>query len=454
MGDTNATPDRTSRRTVDIVRSNVATRFNAILAVLACVVLAFGDPVDALFVLILVLNTAIGIVQEVRAKRTLDRLRILIAPRVSVRRDGATTTVPPRELVVDDVVLLSAGDQVPVDAVVIEALGLEVDESALTGESEPVAKEAGNEVLSGSAVVAGSAEVRAVRVGERTWLHGLVAQAKAFGLARSELRSGVDRILRLVSWAIVPLGALVLWSQLRSSASFADGVVAAVAGVVGLIPQGLVLLVSLAMAVAIVRLAANHVVVQELYAVEGLARVDVLCVDKTGTLTTGRLTVEALEPIGVAGDEFEAGLAAMAAAEASPTATMQVLAPVLPDAPDWKISTHTSFSSARKWSATTFDGHGSWVFGAPEVLLDAMDGARDAATDAARRPAPAAPAALRDRVAERAEDGQRVMLLADSNEVVSADGALPPLRIVGLVGLERRYVTTRRRRWRTSRPNT
>jgi cation-transporting P-type ATPase E len=422
-GQTNRVEERTSRTYGEIVRRNVFTRFNAIITALAIVVLVVGNPIDALFAGIMVVNIGIGVLQEVRAKRTLDALRILIAPTVTVRRDGHDSTLVARDLVIDDIVRLGAGDQVPVDAVVVDAAGFEVDESALTGEADAVSKQPGDEVLSGSAVVAGSASVRAVRVGTETWIHALVAQAKEFTLTRSELRTGVDQILRAVTWILLPLAALLLWSQLRANSSVADALVSAVAGVVGLVPQGLVLLVSVAMAVAVGRLARNHVVVQELYAVEGLARIDVLCVDKTGTLTTGQFALDAIEPFeACTDDDLREALAALAAAEPSPTGTMAVLADTLTAAPGWTATAQVAFSSARKWSGTTFTDHGTWVMGAPEILLDAIG---SPSADAPRR-----------RVADLAADAKRVLLVAHSAGNFGADEAVPgDLAPMGLVVL-------------------
>ncbi|MCU0262012.1 MAG: HAD-IC family P-type ATPase, partial [Ilumatobacteraceae bacterium] len=312
-GEVNTQPTTTSRSYGQIVRANVLTRFNAIITVLAVVVLAVGSPIDAIFAGVMVANIVIGIVQEIRAKRTLDALRILVTPTVTVIRDGTPSQVPPDELVLGDVVELRAGDQVPVDGVVLAAGELEVDESALTGESDAIAKVVGDEVRSGSAVVAGGGVVRATAVGADTWIHQLVVEAKQFVLATSELRRGVDQILRIVGWIIAPLAALLLWSQLRAGDSVEEGLVAAVAGVVGLVPQGLVLLVSMALAVAVIRLGRQHVVVQELHAVEGLARVDVLCVDKTGTLTTGSMRLDRIEPLDGDGDTEDGVARALAA---------------------------------------------------------------------------------------------------------------------------------------------
>ncbi len=430
-GSVNVVPDRTSRTYADIIRGNLFTRFNAIIAVLGGVIAVVGDPVDGLFILVMLVNLFIGIAQETRAKRTLDRLTVLIAPTIVAVRDGREAEVRPSSLVIDDVIRLRPGDQVPVDAVVISADGLEVDESALTGESDPVPKTDGQEVLSGSAVLAGSACVRAIRVGTDAWIHRLVSQAKEYVLTTSELRSGVDRILRMVTWLIAPLSVLLLWSQLRADDSASDALVSAVAGVVGLVPQGLVLLVSMAMAVAIVRLARDHVVVQELHAVEGLARIDTLCVDKTGTLTTGHFELE--EVIVCSPDSgpesLDVALSALVAAETSPTASTRVLAAALPASPSWGVITHQPFSSARKWSGTTFVGHGTWLLGAPDVLLDATCDSHDA---------------VRRRVAELTKRAKRVLLVAWSAEQlepvsveVARDGMALPTRLepIGLVVL-------------------
>jgi cation-transporting ATPase E len=416
-GQVNVQPQRSSRSYADIVRANVLTRFNAIITVLAAVVLTVGHPIDAIFAGVMVLNSLIGILQEARAKRTLDRLQIMITPTVTAIRDGEPVALPPAELVTDEVVRLTAGDQVPVDGTVLESDGFEVDESALTGEADAIAKDVGAEVRSGSVVVGGAGVVRATAVGEDAWIHQLLTQAKEFGMATSELRRGVDRILSAVSWIIVPIAALLLWSQLRDDADVQEGLVSAVAGVVGLVPQGLVLLVSAALAVAVLRLAREQVVIQELHAVEGLARIDVFCVDKTGTLTTGEMNLDRIELLGTptggqddaavaAEDEVRLALAALAANESAPTATLTAAAGDTAP-PDWRCVAHVPFNSARKWSGATFEPGGSWIVGAPEVLLgDSHPG-------------------VRDRLGELTEDARRVVLVARSDSTLDRDGAAP-----------------------------
>ena len=413
-GQANTVPDRTSRSHGEIIRSNLLTRFNFIISALAIIVLTVGEPADALFAIVMVVNAAVGVVQEIRAKRTLDRLRVLIAPVVTVRRDGRVEQIEPEAVVRGDVIVLAPGDQVAVDARVVETHGLEVDESALTGEADPVGKLVGDTVLSGSAVTAGEAVVVTEAVGTATWIHALLTQAKEYAPATSELRSGVDQILRLVAWVIVPLGALLVWSQLRSDQPTDDAIISAVAGVVGLVPQGLVLLVSMALAVAVIRLAREHVVVQELHAVEGLARIDVFCVDKTGTLTTGTMEVESIDPIGTDAAIVDAALAAIADNEPNPTATLRVIAERVDTDPGWTTEHRVPFSSTRKWSGSSFRSTApwtdialTWVLGAPEVLLERAD-----------EPTRRSVMADVDAAAERAG---RVVLLASSSSTMHTD---------------------------------
>lgn len=423
-GQGNRVEQHTARSIKSIIRANTLTRFNAIITCLTVTVLVFGDPIDAVFGLVMVLNSVIGIVQEIRAKRSLDAIQVLLVPSIGVHRDQELVRLSPDDLVLGDVIELEAGDQVPVDGVVLRSHGLEVDESALTGESRPVAKSSGSEVLSGSVAVAGSATAEATRVGESSWAHKLTSEAKHFVLTQSELRVGIDRLLTVVSWILVPLSALLVWSQLRNSASLAEGLVSAVAGVVALVPQGLVLLVSMTFAIAVVRLARENVVVQELPAVEGLARVDVLCVDKTGTLTTGRLVVESIDAIGIREAELLGGLSALAALETARNSTMEALRPLLSsERSNWTAESYIAFSSVRKWSGATFAEHRTWILGAPEILLESMEADGTEAVGA--------------RVDELTGQARRVLMVARGEDPCGPDEQLPPgIRPVGLVVLK------------------
>lgn len=417
-GQVNMMPDRVSRTTADIVRSNVVTRFNILLGVLLVIVLVvLREPRDALFGIVLVTNSAIGIFQELRAKRTLDRLELLAAPRVRVIRDGRPVDVSPDSVVLDDLIDLRPGDQLVVDGVVVESRGLEIDESLLTGESDPVHKQPEDECRSGSFVAAGVGTMRATRVGADSYAARLVDEAREFRLVRSELRDGVDRFLRLVGWVVGPTMLLLLWSGMRGGGEFLGALAGSVAAGVAMVPQGLVLLTSVAFAVGVIRLGRRDVLVQELAAVEGLARVDVVCFDKTGTLTEGRLSVQELVPL--AEVDPAPALGALAALDEHLNATMAAIRKAFPKDPGWTAVNAAVFSSARKWSGAAFAGHGTWVVGAPEIVAGG-----DSRVEAVVRRMSAA--------------GSRTLVLATSDGALR-DGTLPPrLQPVAVLSLRDR----------------
>lgn len=414
-GQVNTVTERPSRTTGEIVRANVVTRFNILLGALLLVVLiVLREPRDALFGIVLVTNSAIGIIQELRAKKTLDRLEVVAAPKVRVVRSGQIVEQPVDHVVVDDLIELRSGDQLVVDGEVIDSSGLEIDESLLTGESDPVHKESGDTCLSGSFVSAGSGRYRATRVGDQAYAARLAQAAKRFTLVSSELREGIDSILGIVTWVVVPIGALVVWSAMRAGDTFVEGLGGAVAAGVAMIPQGLVLLASIAFAVGVVRLGKRNVLVQELPAIEGLARVDTVCFDKTGTLTEGHLTVEQL--ILFSDRDPAPALAALAAAEGHPNVTMAAIGDSYPDDPGWGVQRAVPFSSARKWSAVSFFGGETWVLGAPEVVAPVDE-------------------QVRQIVSEYAADGARTVLVAMTTQPL-VDTTLPSgLEPMGLVVL-------------------
>ena len=382
-GAVNTTPRRTSRPLRHILRANLLTRFNAIIATFFVLILIFGQAIDAVFGVVLVVNSAVGVTQELRAKRILDRLAVLAESPVRVRRDGREVVVPPHEVVVDDLVLVGPGERVPVDGQVRESDGLEVDESLITGESEPVAKPDGSEVRSGSFVAAGGGAFVATRVGAESYAARLAAEVSRFSLANSTLMTGINRFLRLITWIIVPVGTLLVVRLFTSGAPVSEAVVGSVAGVGPMIPEGLVLMTSIAFALGVVRLARHRCLVQELPAVELLARVDTLCVDKTGTLTEPRMVVKEVHPVdGVAAETARRALGALARIEEKPNPTLAAIAASLPDE-GWRPDETRPFSSARKYSGATFSEHGAWLVGAPEVLLADGDPARRQADDLA-----------------------------------------------------------------------
>jgi cation-transporting ATPase E len=419
-GQVNSGAEPTSRSVADILRANILTRFNLILASLLAVILAVGAPQDALFGIVLVANALIGIGQELRAKITLDRLAVLSAPRVEVVRDGVPQQIAVADLVADDMVRLRPGDQLVADGVVTTSANLQADESLLTGESDAVDKQAGDRLLSGSFVVAGSGGYQASGVGAEAYARKLAAEARQFALVRSELVDGINRILRYVTWAIGPVAVLVLVSQLHAHGNLRDSLVATVAALVGMVPQGLVLLTSIAFGVSAVTLARRQVLVQQLPAVEGLARVDVVCLDKTGTLTDGTIAFDSVIPL-----DGEPGQAAHAlgslAADESRNPTLAAIGAAYP-APQggWVRRAAVPFSSARKWSAASFDGQGSWVLGAPELVLPARESGH------------------LGRAAELAATGHRVLALAHTDEALAGEALPPGLRGNALVVLSER----------------
>ncbi len=414
-GHANTLPDGPSRTTAEIVRANLLTRFNVLLGALLVVVLfVIREPRDALFGIVLVSNAAIGIVQELRAKRTLDRLEVVAMPRVHVLRDGVLSELTPEELVLDDVIEVAAGDQIPVDGVVVASQGLEIDESLLTGESDAIAKLPGDRCLSGSFVAAGSGRFRATRVGAEAYAVKLAQEAKRFTLVRSELRDGIDWIIRVVSYAVVPMIALLVWAQLTAGEAFNESLRGGVAGAVGMIPQGLVLLTSLAFAVGVIRLGRSNVLVKELPAIEGLARVDTVCFDKTGTLTMGKLSVH--EVVRLADVDVASPLAALAATDPNPNATQKAVLTAYADAPDWPATATVPFSSKRKWSGATFAAHGTWILGAPSVVIPEHAKAMTEAEG-------------------RAVQGQRVLALAYTRDPLVGDALPARLEPVALLSL-------------------
>ena len=296
QGKVNADENPNTRTYKQIVRENTLTFFNFLNLVLLVLVLLVGSYKNAFFVCIIIINTLIGIAQEIRAKKTIDKLAILTAKKSIVIREGKKWTVPTEELVLDDLVCLKTGDQVPADAKVLEG-SVEVNESLLTGESDNLPKNVGDELFSGSFVTAGEACCQIIHVGKDNYAAQITSEAKEFKRHNSELKNSLNAILKVISIIIVPLGALLFYKQYYIVGNtFKASVVSMVAGVLGMIPEGLVLLTSVALTLGALVLANKKTLVQELYCIETLARVDTLCLDKTGTITEGTMCVERVEP--------------------------------------------------------------------------------------------------------------------------------------------------------------
>ena len=416
-GRVNTISSRPSRSFSQILRTNLLTRFNAILGALLIVVAFVGPPQDGLFGVVLAVNAVIGIAQELRTKRALDRLAVLSAPVAHIMRSGTLCDYPIGEVVEDDLLELRPGDQAVVDSVVLEANGLQLDESLLSGEAAPVDKSNGDEVLSGSIVASGSGWTRVTRVGNEAFAQRLQLEAKQFATSYSELQQGTNQILRVISFALIPMGVLLAASQLlRSHMSSSEALRGTVAGVGAMVPEGLVLLTTIAFALGALRLARRKVLVQSLPAIEGLARVDVVCIDKTGTLTMPGITLDHVVELD---GESNEPLGALSASDPTPNATMQAIAAAYPVASNWAPVEAVPFSSDRKWSAIEFDGHGTWVLGAPDVLF-----------------AKKADQKLDDALAaEGVSAGKRALVLARSASAIEGSNLPGQLRAVGIVVL-------------------
>jgi len=359
----------TTRSYASIVRSNTLTLFNLILGAFWVVILAAGRPADGLFGIVLVANTGIGILQDVRAKRALDRLALLVAPHARVVRDGAEKSVPAGEVVDGDLVALRPGDQVVADGSVVESSALMLDESQLTGESQPIAKGVGEEILSGSFCVEGAGRYVASSTGEASYASQVVGEAREFRYRRSPLENQINRLLLATVAVMLPLGAAFVWVLINHDAPFRSASATATAGIVTLVPEGLVLLTSLTFAVAAVRLSGRGMLVQAFNAVESLANVDTVCLDKTGTLTDGTLALYGVFPVGEGADDVERRVAEYAASITSRNDTVDAIAAALPGEAR-PVTSEVPFSSRWKWSACRLDGDAeTLVLGAPDVLL-------------------------------------------------------------------------------------
>jgi len=417
-GKANVGTNPAGRTVAQVLRANVFTRFNAILGSLFVIVLVVGPLQDGLFGIVLVLNTVIGVVQELRARRALDRLTVLNAPVAHAIRDGRAQDLPVDAVVEDDLLELRPGDQIVADGTVLTSGGLEVDESLLSGESLPIEKRPSDAMWSGSVVVAGSGTMEVRTVGDEAFAQRLQGEGRRWSLVRSELQRGTNQILRVITWTMVPIGILLVTSQtLRSGQGFAEAIRGTVAGVGAMVPEGLVLLTTLAFALGALRLARRRVLVQELAAIEGLARVDVLCIDKTGTLTEPGMRLFGVEPLSDA--PAREALGAMAASDPTPNATMLAARALAPPS-GWDLQAAVPFSAARQWSSMSFSDRGTWLLGAPEAVRVAFSPEGGA------------------QLAQHRAAGRRVLVLAHSNGPVTADALPPRLEAAALVVFEER----------------
>ena len=417
QGKVNADENPNTRTYKQIVRENTLTFFNFLNLVLLVLVLLVGSYKNAFFVCIIIINTLIGIAQEIRAKKTIDKLAILTAKKSIVIREGKKWTVPTEELVLDDLVCLKTGDQVPADAKVLEG-SVEVNESLLTGESDNLPKNVGDELFSGSFVTAGEACCQIIHVGKDNYAAQITSEAKEFKRHNSELKNSLNAILKVISIIIVPLGALLFYKQYYVVGNtFKDSIVSMVAGVLGMIPEGLVLLTSVALTLGALVLANKKTLVQELYCIETLARVDTLCLDKTGTITEGTMCVERVDPWSEASEnkdtdeiptedegepdlhEIENMMANLMYVLKDQNATIDALRKRFPAKSSMTLEHIIPFSSDRKYSGAVFEDNGTYLMGAAQFLFP--EGRED----------------ILDVCQNYAEEGLRVLVLAHSTQM-------------------------------------
>jgi len=419
-----APPDTSSRSVSSIVAGNVFTLFNAIIGIFFVLILSLGLIADAVFGAIAIVNSYIGIRQELKAKRTLDELAVLVAPHAKVVRDGAVVSLLAEEIVPGDVVAVEPGDQLVADGEVLASRGLTVDESLLTGEADGIRKDAGDRALSGSFGIAGSGHYLVDAVRDESYAGKLAGEAKAFRHPPSPLQGEVNRVIVACTWAMLPLAALLLITfQLRGT-DLVEAAQTATAGLVTLIPEGLVLLMSVTFAVAAVRLARRDTLVQQMSATESLAAVDTICVDKTGTLTDGQLRLLGVEVAdGHDAEEATAALGRFAASAGDRNRTLETVAEAFPATPA-RVGGEVPFSSKWKWSGLRLGGV-SYVLGAPDVL--AAGGALEL------------PPGLARKLEEETAAGRRVVAFGQASEALPDDPEhAPPPRLtpVALVVLE------------------
>ncbi len=377
-GMVNTAPESPSKSTRDIVYSNLLTYFNLIFLIITILLIFVGSFKDLTFLPVIIANTLIGIIQELYAKRVLDNLTILNTPKITVVRDGKTRKVKPEELVLDDIAVYSAGNQIPADSVIEEGEVL-VNEALLTGEAEQITKEANDVILSGSFIVSGECRARVDRVGSDNYASSISQKAKVMNDAESsEMIRSLDRLVKIVGVLIIPIG-LILFSQqyFINASGFRDSITATVAAIIGMIPEGLYLLANVALAVSAARLATKKVLVHDMKCIETLARVDVLCIDKTGTITDNTMSVKEILPL-LKGenpdvssvDLTETGLRLgdFAAAMSVDNITMKAVKDRFRKRSGERPEQVISFSSQYKYSGAVFED-GCYVLGAPEILL-------------------------------------------------------------------------------------
>ena len=420
-GKVNYIPKAPSRTIWQIIRANLFTSFNAINLILAAIIILAGSPKNSLFVGVIVCNTLIGVAQELRAKETLEKLSVVSMVKAKVLREGETKEIPASEIVLDDIIYLENGIQIMVDAEVVYSNGLEIDESMITGESDSISKKLKDNLYSGSFVVAGEGYARVTKIGKQTYSSILAEEAKKFKVINSELRNAINKIFKILIWIIIPVSILLTVAQLKATGNdWRSAMIGTVSGIIGMIPEGLMLLTSATFIVSIVKLGKHDTLVQELCATEVLARVDVLCLDKTGTITQGNLKLSDIRNIGSRSDkEIDEILSVLIHNLPSNNPTQKaILDKYTSYNNEVKCIKKVVFSSKRKWGGAKFEGLGTWVLGAPEIILKEKYNL------------------IKGAVEEEAKKGKRVLLLANVCNDVLEDELTGKIESAALILIE------------------
>ena len=406
QGLVNHNSDIKSKSIKRIVLENLITPFNILNFVLAVMILIVGSYKNLLFMGVIICNIFIGTVQEIRAKKTIDKLSLIAEPKAHVIRNGIKQEIAIHDILMDDITFLGAGNQVCSDAVVIEG-ECEVNESLLTGESEPVLKQPGDHLLSGSFIISGNCHARVEHVGKDNYAAQITDNAKYVKKPNSEIMRWTNRIIKYIGFTLIPVGIALFCKQVFiSHQGFNDAIVGVVAALIGMIPEGLILLTSVVFAVSIIRLSQHKTLVQELYCIETLARVDVLCLDKTGTITEGTMEVTDVLPLhDTTNEELNIALGSLIHALEDDNPTFNAVKTYCDQYDKLTCNHIVPFSSARKWSGASFDENGSYIFGATEFIL------KDSSP-------------YQEIIKEHSEKGQRVLMLAHSPHQIQ-DKELP-----------------------------
>lgn len=417
-GQHNSPPDDLTRSIKQIIIENTFTLFNLINIALAVAILSVSELKNVLFLGVVIINTSIGIFQEVRAKKTIDSLSLLSRTKVLVLRNSKTVLISQDNVVLDDILVVQTGDQICADGKVIQGIGLEIDESLLTGESDYIQKRTGDSAMSGSFVVSGQGYIQVTAVGQENYVSKIAAEAKVEKRPESTLIRSLNKMMKYLTISIVPIGLLLFYSQYHSSNNLSIAILGAAAAMLSMIPEGLMLLTSIAFAVGAAKLAQNKILVQSLPCIETLARVDTLCLDKTGTITDGSMNFEKMILFNTNQTAYVySAMCALMHHLPDKNATAKALRQHYHEKSDWQANSIIPFSSSRKWSGVSFENHGTFLIGAPEFLFTTI-------TDE-----------LKEKMDDISSQGYRVMGVAHTKTFIASEAPQLPLDLkeIGLI---------------------